>query len=196
MQWFSWNTTKEAQFVCASYYIRVVSNKSFYCRLRDDRIDASEAKDRLYYDPSRSKDNYVNGKIHYFIVTIAVFRGVWTYDVDWNVCRDLKYFLKDNQILIFIAGTSSGTSNHSPVLNLSQNSTRGGGGGGNGLNSNDASGSEGNYNDGPDDDYTDDDDDDRDQGIEKKLDIKKLPVTFYTKFIIYLRDRNFLRQFL
>ncbi len=64
----------------------------------------------------------------------------------------------------FSIGTSSGTSNHSPVLNLSQNSSRGGGGPGAGLNSNDASGSEGNYNDGPDDDYTDDDDDDRDQG--------------------------------
>lgn len=78
------------------------------------------------------------------------------------------------------------------MLNLSQNSTRGGGGGGgNGLNSNDASGSEGNYNDGPDDDYTDDDDDDRDQGIEgEKCDFEILLVTFYTKFIICIKDRN------
>lgn len=69
-----------------------------------------------------------------------------------------------NKRIFDVTGTSSGTSNHSPVLNLSQNSSRGGGGGGVCLNSNDASGSEGNYNDGPDDDYTDDDDDDRDQG--------------------------------
>ncbi|KAG8191216.1 hypothetical protein JTE90_021951 [Oedothorax gibbosus] len=93
-------------------------------RLRDDRLDASEAKERIYYDAvSRQKDSYVNG-------------------------------------------TSSG---HSPVLNLSQNSSRVVVGGG--LHSGDGSGSEGNYNDGPDDDYSDDDDDDRDQDFSDHPDV-------------------------
>ncbi|KFM61811.1 Dachshund-like protein, partial [Stegodyphus mimosarum] len=104
-------------------------------RLRDDRVDASEAKDRMYYDVSRAKDNYVNG---------------------------------------------TGGSGHSPVLNLSQNSTRGGGGGGGGggvggggvgLHGGEGSGSEGAYNDGADDDYSDDDDDDRDQDFSDHPDV-------------------------
>ncbi|XP_035211104.1 keratin, type I cytoskeletal 13-like [Stegodyphus dumicola] len=104
-------------------------------RLRDDRVDASEAKDRMYYDVSRAKDNYVNG---------------------------------------------TGGSVHSPVLNLSQNSTRGGGGGGGGggvggggvgLHGGEGSGSEGAYNDGADDDYSDDDDDDRDQDFSDHPDV-------------------------
>ncbi|XP_055934234.1 dachshund homolog 1-like isoform X2 [Argiope bruennichi] len=102
-------------------------------RLRDDRVDASEVKDRMYYDVSRAKDNYVNGG-----------------------------------------------SGHSPVLNLSQNSSRGGGGGVGGgggggpgvhLNSAEGSGSEGAYNDGADDDYSDDDDDDRDQDFSDHPDV-------------------------
>ncbi|GIY89933.1 uncharacterized protein CDAR_554071 [Caerostris darwini] len=99
-------------------------------RLRDDRVDASEVKERMYYDVSRAKDNYVNG---------------------------------------------TGGSGHSPVLNLSQNSSRGGGGVGGGggvhLNSAEGSGSEGAYNDGVDDDYSDDDDDDRDQDFSDHPDV-------------------------
>ncbi|NP_001310758.1 dachshund homolog 1-like [Parasteatoda tepidariorum] len=98
-------------------------------RLRDDRVDASDGKDRLYYDVSRQKDSYVNG---------------------------------------------TGNSGHSPVLNLSQNSSRGGGGGGGGgvgLHSAEGSGSEGPYNDGADDDYSDDDDDDRDQDFSDHPDV-------------------------
>ncbi|CAL1288447.1 unnamed protein product [Larinioides sclopetarius] len=101
-------------------------------RLRDDRVDASEVKERMYYDVSRAKDSYVNGG-----------------------------------------------SGHSPVLNLSQNSSRGGGGGVGGggggsgvhLNSAEGSGSEGAYNDGADDDYSDDDDDDRDQDFSDHPDV-------------------------
>ncbi|GFY49290.1 dachshund homolog 1 [Trichonephila inaurata madagascariensis] len=100
-------------------------------RLRDDRVDASDVKERMYYDVSRAKDSYVNGG-----------------------------------------------SGHSPVLNLSQNSSRGGGGAGGGgggggvhLNSAEGSGSEGAYNDGADDDYSDDDDDDRDQDFSDHPDV-------------------------
>ncbi|GFV29333.1 dachshund homolog 1 [Trichonephila clavipes] len=72
----------------------------------------------------------------------------------------------------------TGGSGHSPVLNLSQNSSRGGGGAGGGgggggihLNSAEGSGSEGAYNDGADDDYSDDDDDDRDQDFSDHPDV-------------------------
>ncbi|XP_054724408.1 dachshund homolog 1-like [Uloborus diversus] len=95
-------------------------------RLRDDRLEPSDVKDRIYYEVSRQKDSYVNG-----------------------------------------TGVGSG---HSPVLNLSQNSSRGGGGGG-GLHAAENSGSEGAYNDGADDDYSDDDDDDRDQDFSDHPDV-------------------------
>lgn len=44
-------------------YVKAVINvQLFFLRLRDDRLDVSEAKERMYYDVSRQKDNYVNGK--------------------------------------------------------------------------------------------------------------------------------------
>nr|CUC08949.1 dachshund-2 [Pholcus phalangioides] len=100
-------------------------------RVREDRLDGSDTKERLFYDVSRTKDAYING-----------------------------------------ASTNNG---HSPVLNLSQNSSRVvvGSGTSNNLNhpSDQLSGSDGAYNDnGDDDDYTDDDDD-RDQDFSDHPDV-------------------------
>lgn len=109
-------------------------------RLREERSDVPETKDRLYgFDSHRMKDpSFLNG---YF----------------W-----------------LLAGASA--NGHSPVLNLSQNSSRGGLGAGGGTSNGggDHSGSDTAYNDGPDDDDNDsedDDEDDREQDLSDNPDV-------------------------
>ncbi|XP_023236289.1 dachshund homolog 1-like isoform X2 [Centruroides sculpturatus] len=102
-------------------------------RLREERSDVAETKDRLYgFDSHRMKDpSFLNG---------------------------------------------ASANGHSPVLNLSQNSSRGGLGAGGGTSNGggDHSGSDTAYNDGPDDDDNDsedDDEDDREQDLSDNPDV-------------------------